>query len=292
MRVVLTGASGQLGPYLRERLATAGHRVVAWGGRTGGVRDAATPTRVDLTDPAATAEALEAADPEVVLHAAAISTAEGVRQDPERGRAVNVEATARLAAWCARRGRRLVFTSTDLVFDGSTPWNREDSPAEPVLAYGRTKREAEPFVTDAGGLVARLSLLYGPSRSAAASFFDRTFEDLRKRLPQTFFEDEYRTPLDFRTAADALVRLAESGASGVVHVGGRERLSRYDLARRAAAALGFDPALILANRQRDATFPEPRPADVSLDTTRLAALLPGLDRPPVERAVSALWAGA
>ncbi len=63
-----------------------------------------------------------------------------------------------------------------------------------------------------------------------------------------------------------------------MHVGGRERLSRLDLMRRAAAASGIDPDLVRPGRLADAELPEPRPADVSLDTTRLDELLPGLDR--------------
>jgi dTDP-4-dehydrorhamnose reductase len=286
MRVVLTGASGQLGAYVRGRLAEAGHAVSAWSGH----RVGAGLTPIELTDTVAVEGALAEVDPEVIIHTAAMSTAEAVRRDPGRGHAVNVEATARLAGWCGRQGRRLVYTSTDLVFDGSKGWYREDDPALPVLGYGRTKLEAEPFVLAvSGGLVARVSLLFGPSRSGQPSYLDRTVDGLRRGEPQTFFEDEFRTPLDLATAAVALVRLAESGVSGRVHVGGRERLSRYDLARRVAAALGLDPGLVRANRQRDMSFPEPRPADVSLDTTRLAALLPDFDRPSVEEAVAASW---
>ena len=74
----------------------------------------------------------------------------------------------------------------------------------------------------------------------------------------------------------------------LVHVGGPERLSRYEMARRLAVGLGLDPDLARANRQRDLRFPEPRAADVSLDTSRLAGLFPDLDRPTVERAVVAL----
>src|SRR5947209_1253004 len=142
MRVVLTGASGQLGDYLLERLTADGHRVTAWSGSRTGERYGVAFCPIELTDPGATERALGGADPEVVIHAAALSTAEGVRRDPVRGRAVNVEATARLADWCARRVRRLVYTSTDLVFDGSKGWYREDDPAHPVLAYGRTKQDA------------------------------------------------------------------------------------------------------------------------------------------------------
>ncbi|MCA1685595.1 MAG: SDR family oxidoreductase, partial [Planctomycetia bacterium] len=247
-------------------------------------------TRVDLSDDGATARALAEADPEVVLHTAAVSSVEEVRRDPARGRAVNVEGTERLAGWCGRHGRRLLYTSTDLVFDGSKPWNREDDPARPVLAYGRTKAEAEACVlATPGGLVVRLSLLYGPSRSRRPTYLDRTVASWERGEPQTFFEDEFRTPLDLGTSAETLVRLVAADVSGLIHVAGPERLSRYDLARRVAAALGHDPGHVRANRQRDVTFPELRPADVSLDTRRLAALLPDLHRPGVEEAAAALW---
>jgi dTDP-4-dehydrorhamnose reductase len=83
-----------------------------------------------------------------------------------------------------------------------------------------------------------------------------------------------------------LVRLAATEARGVVHVAGPERVSRFALMRRVAAALGLDPALVLANRQSDAPALEPRPADVSLDSERLIALLPGLERPSIEEAVA------
>lgn len=284
MRVVLTGASGKLGAYLVEALNAAGHEVSTWGGPSSLGREELTP--IDLTDAGATARALEVSDPEVVVHAAAMSAADAVRRDPGLGRAVNVGATARLADWCARRSRRLVFTSTDMVFDGSRAWSREDDPAEPVLEYGRTKREAEHVVAATpGALVARVSLLYGPALRGRLGYYDGTVAALRRGEPQTFFEDEYRTPLDLATAAAILTELAASDVSGVLHVAGRERVSRFELVRRVAGALGLDPTLVRANRQADVASAEPRPADVSLDTTKLAGLFPGLRRPTIEEAV-------
>lgn len=286
MRVVLTGSSGQLGAYVMERLVAEGHDVSAWSGGERGDRSGCELHPVDLTDSAATEQALSRDDPEVIIHLAALSSIEEVRLDPARARAINIGATERLARWCESRDLRLLYTSTDLVFDGTRAWNREEDPAEPTVAYGRTKLEAEAEVrTVPRGLVARLSLLYGLSRSGRASYFDQMAAALRRGEPQTFFEDECRTPLHLATAAEALIRLAESDMAGRVHVGGRERLSRFELARRAAIALGFDPALVRANRLRDVNFAEPRPADVSLDTSRLAAILPNLVRPSVEESL-------
>jgi dTDP-4-dehydrorhamnose reductase len=181
-----------------------------------------------------------------------------------------------------------VFTSTDMVFDGRGAWYREEQPAEPVLAYGRTTREPQraALAADPGAIVARVSLMYGPSRCGREGFFERELAALRRGEPRAYFVDEFRTPLPFRTAATILVRLLAADYRGVLHVGGPERLSRHALMARAAAALGIDPALVRGNRQADAAPAEPRPADVSLDTERLAMLLPDCPRPEVEAALA------
>src|SRR5262245_46328214 len=148
MRILVTGGSGRLGSTLLERLLRdGGHDVIAWIGATVGRRGAILLRHVELADRRAVAEALEEADPDVVIHAGALSSAAAVHRDPDRAQQVNVEATRQLAGWAASRCRRLVFTSTDLVFDGSGSWYREEDQARPILGYGRTKLDAEAHVT-------------------------------------------------------------------------------------------------------------------------------------------------
>ena len=126
-----------------------------------------------------------------------------------------MEATRLLSEWASTHNRRLIFTSTDLVFDGDKGWYREDDLPRPTLVYGQTKHAAERFVLDgAKSMVARLSLLYGPSRSGRPGFFDRAVSALRAGTPQVFFIDEFRTALDYSTAATVLVRMAESETPG------------------------------------------------------------------------------
>ena len=293
MRIVLTGATGRIGAYLRDPLIRRGWSVVPWAGASRGSWAGEACVQVDLADPRATERALDRDDPDVVLHAAAVSDAEQARRDPIRAHAINVEAVACIAAWCAAKGRRLVFTSTDMVFDGGEPWTSEAAEPRPILAYGRTKQEAEREARKAPDVaVARISLLYGPTRCGRETFYDKAVAKLRAGEPQAFFDDEFRTPLDYGSAAEILVALAGSDFRGVVHVGGVERLSRYELMSRVARGLGFDPSLVHANSRADAAFAEPRPADLSLDTSRLAALFPDLGRPPVEEAVRAMAAGS
>jgi len=135
------------------------------------------------------------------------------------------------------------------------------------------------------GLVARVSLLFGFAWNGREAYFDRTVAALRRGESQMLFEDEYRTPLDLGTAARILIALARSDATGIIHVAGPGRMSRHDLIRRSAVALGIEPGLVRANRRADVRLPEPRPADASLDTSRLASVLPGIVRPTVEEAL-------
>ncbi|WP_165064281.1 SDR family oxidoreductase [Paludisphaera rhizosphaerae] len=283
MRILLTGATGRIGAYLRDPLNMRGWEVVRWAGSHA----------VDLTDPGAVSRGLDQADADVVLHAAAISDAETCRRDPDRARTINVEAVAWISEWCAARGRRLVFTSTDMVFDGTKPWSTESDEPRPILAYGATKRAAELEALKApDSVVARICLLYGPTLCDRETFYDKAVGQLRAGAPQTFFDDEFRTPLDYATAARALAMLAASDFRGIVHVGGAERLSRFELMTKVARGLGLDGSLVRSNSRAEASFSEPRPADVSLDTSRLAALLPTLERPPVEEAVRAMARGS
>ena len=289
MRILVTGASGGLGAYLIERLVSEGHAAIAWSGSNVGQRSGVPLRPVDLGDAGVVFPALDEAEPDAIVHLAAVSSASACLADPERATRVNIDATARLADWCERRGRRLVFTSTDLVFSGQTAWNCEDDPAEPIQLYGRMKRDAEASVTAIPrGLVARMSLMFGLSRSGRPGFFDAAVADLRNGRPRSFFADEYRTPLDYATAATILIQLAHTNAVGTLHVAGSERMSRYDLMRRVAVAMKLDASLVLPSRQNDAPGAEPRPADVSLATHRLAQLCVDWKRPDVE-AVAGVW---
>ena len=288
MRVLLTGASGGLGAFVLETLLARGVEVVGWSGRKAETRFGVSLSPIDLGDQAALIERLDAANADAVLHLAAIASAEEARRNPTRARRINIHATEKIAQWCSRHDRKLIFTSTDMVFDGARAWNAEEDLAAPILEYARTKLKAEEHVRKCSrGLVARVALLYGFTKSGRPTFFDRAFNDLKQGKPRAFFEDEFRTPLSFEAAAGILADLIEIDASGTLHVGGRERLSRFDLMRRAAGALGLDAGLVQANRRDEVGSIEPRPADLSLDTTKLAKLLPEAPRRNIEESLSA-----
>lgn len=288
-RILLTGASGQLGAYLLRHLGTGSTPLTAWAGSRAGELFGVPLHPVDLADPDSLTRSFLQARPDVVLHAAALARIADCHRDPDRARRVNTLGTATLADLCAGAGARLVFVSTDLVFDGEHAPYREGDPPSPVSAYGRSKAEAESAVL-AGprNAVVRVSLLFGPSLTGRPSFFDEQLAGLRERRPVNLFTDEWRTPLDLLSAATGLAAVANSDFTGLLHLGGPERLSRLEMGLRLARALGLDPGVIVPARRDQAPAAEPRPRDVALDSSRWRGLFPALPWPGYEDALRQL----
>lgn len=271
MRVLVTGGSGQLGVYLLESLLARHYDVVAWSGRERGSRLGCPLHPVNLEDPAAIEAALRRDRPDAIIHCAAVSHPGAVRAQPETAWRVNVEATRRIAHWSAREGLRLIFTSTDLVFDGTNAPYKEEAIPCPTTAYGRTKLEGERCVAAVPfALTVRLALQFGPSRIDRPGFFDEVLVSLQRGESRCLFEDEFRTPLDFHSTAEVLAEvLAEDACMGILHVGGLERVSRLQLFQRIARSIDCDPSRLYGERMSDKPNAEPRPSDCSLDTTHL-----------------------
>jgi dTDP-4-dehydrorhamnose reductase len=286
-RILVTGGSGVLGGYLVRHLSRRGFSPCVWSGATTG--PGLLP--VDLCNEAMVVAAFRAASPEVVLHAAALARLADCHADPERAFRINTRATALLAGLCTDAGARLVFVSTDLVFDGERAPYRESDPPSPLSVYGRSKSKAEESVLEnPENAIARVSLLFGPSRLARESFFDSQVRALRSGQPITLFDDEWRTPIDLETAAHGLVELALSEAAGVFHLGGQERLSRWEMGRELALALGVHPQRVRANHRADVPAPEPRPRDTSLDSSRWRSVFPHVPWRGYREAVRSLLA--
>ena len=273
MRILVTGASGQLGAYLLRELRGGGADVVAWSGSRSGELFGVPVRPADLTDLKTVVGAFRDARPDVVLHAAALSAVAACHRAPVHASLVNAGGSALLAELAPR----LVFVSTDLVFDGERGNYVEEDHLYPLSVYGRTKAAAEAKVlAHPRHAVARVSLLFGPSRAGRPTFFDEQVAALRERRPCTLFADEWRTPLSLLTAARGLIALARSDFTGVLHMGGPERLSRLEIGRRLASYLGVDGSSLVESTRAAVPSPEPRPRDTSLNSARWRSLFPNV----------------
>jgi len=273
MKILVTGASGLLGHAVAVA-ARASHRVVAQYLRNapGGLPGA---LRLDLTDGAAVRAAFAETAPACVMHCAAMADPAGCERERDRAKAINVEATRLLARLCSEHDARLVFISTDLVFDGRRGMYVEEDPVNPVSYYGETKALAEKAVRGEcpNHVIARCCLMYGRSPTGGRGADEVMLHALREGKEVRLFTDEYRTPVCVPDLARALVRLAEAAATGTFHCGGGERVSRYDFGLKICRAAGVDSSRIMATRIEEAQCVPPRAPDVSLDSSKLKSAL-------------------
>ncbi|MBD3422306.1 MAG: sugar nucleotide-binding protein [Chitinivibrionales bacterium] len=227
----------------------------------------------DLADCAHVGKLVQEIKPDYVIHAAAQANPNYCQHHAQATQRINVEVPYALARACAAQGVRLVFTSTDLVFDGEHAPYTETDPAHPLSRYGRQKRAAEIKIGYAcpSALICRLPLMFGDAPSHASSFLQPMLAAIEQGRQQTLFADEYRTIVSAISAAHGIVLLLEKGVSGIFHLGGRERFSRCGFGELLAQILHRRVSLNPAKRS-DMKTPAPRPADVSLDSSKAFAL--------------------
>lgn len=228
MRLLITGAGGMLARALRLELPARGHEVLAL-----------TREALDVRDPDGCRRTLERARPDAVLHCAAYTRVDDAESDEGAARALNADATANVARACGAVGARLVYPSTDYVFDGSasTPYP-PDAPTAPLNAYGRTKLEGERLALSlSDALVVRTSWLYG---AGGRNFVATILERAASGEPLRVVDDQHGSPTWTHDLAHVLARLLENDASpGVYHACGGGETTWYGFAREAIRLAGL-----------------------------------------------------
>jgi dTDP-4-dehydrorhamnose reductase len=263
-RLLVTGVSGLLGDHIAQQALEKWHILGTVGSFTTQLPIDVAIT--DFSDPASIAQ-LGQWDSDVTIHCAAISEGRLCDQDPEWAIKVNVDATEQLAKTVTSRGKKFIFLSTDLVFDGKTaPYDEESSPT-PLGWYGRTKAIAEERLLELPNtLVVRTSLLFGASPRGNRSADERLIQQINADIPAKLFTDEFRCPLTASDLATALLALANSSETGIRHVVGSQCLSRYAIGLQLAHHFGWSPESIVPASIHD--FPGVRPANLCLTSKR------------------------
>jgi dTDP-4-dehydrorhamnose reductase len=268
----ITGANGLIGNYLVQ---TAPRFAPRWRVR------ALTRADFDLLDFAAVRREFLKDQPQLVIHCAAITVVSDAQKNPALARRVNVEITQLLAELAAEIP--FVFFSTDLVFDGRKSNYTETDAANPLHVYGETKRAAETVVLKTPRhLVVRTSLNGGVSRAGNRAFNEQLRRSLLQAGPgMKLFTDEFRCPIPAVETARAVWELTQKNCTGLYHVAGAEKLSRWQIGELLVRRWPEVTAKIEAGSAQD--FPGPaRALDTSLDITRaqlvLSTPLPGLSR--------------
>jgi len=280
MKILITGASGLLGWNVAGRAQDEHDILGTWLHNRPPLGQAA---RVDLTKRHATSAMFREFQPQAVIHTAAMTHADLCEKDPASARALNVEATAHLAQLCEGSGARIIYISTDLVFDGKKGMYTEADEASPISRYGETKLLAEIEVarTLENHVILRASLMYGKSLSGRRAADEAILTAQKEGRTLRLFTDEFRTPVCVPGLVDVILRLADNDTTGLYHCAGSERVSRYEFAQRLAEYVPLEMDKIIPARIADIPVIPPRAPDVSLDTAKLretlSVKLPDLD---------------
>lgn len=264
MRALVVGGDSTIGSALAQVLALRGHDVYTTTRRSNAPR--ANVIHLDLAQPAAGWPALLQVD--VAYLCAAVTKMDTCEDEPERTYRINVTHTLQLADRLRGSGARIVFLSTNQVFDGGAPARRVDEPVNPPHEYGRQKAEAERHLLAHGGAaVLRLTKVM-PAPLPILGQWER---DLRARKNIEAFGDLRFSPVPLAAVTEALCDLGERKAEGIFHLSNSSDISYADAARALAQRLGAGQERVVAVSARERGIrPQFLPLHATLDCGDLA----------------------
>ncbi len=280
--LVVTGASGLLGASVLRSAVELGWETVGLCHQHV-IRDPAMQVAsVDLTDDSATRKLLFDLRPDAIVHCAAATNVDWCEDNPKQAEAINVQASAVLAETAATLNARLVYVSTDSVFDGRKgDYVETDEPA-PLNVYAGSKLagERETRRRNPSALLVRVSI-YGWNAQNKDSLAEWVLRRLEEGRDVPGFTDVFFTPILVNDLVPVLFEMLQQELAGLYHVAGSERISKFEFARRVAAAFGFDPERVTPCQVKDMNLRAARPLDVSLNTEKIRIAL-GRSMPNVD----------
>ena len=208
--------------------------------------------------------------PDAVIHTAAMANIDVCQVNQEKAEQVNVGITKMIARLCSARGAKMVFCSTDTIFDGIKGDYTETDTPHAVNFYAETKIKGEQIVLSASpkNVVARLALVMGlPVIGQGNSFLADTISKLSKGMEIPFPVNETRTPIDVITLGSALVELAGNQFGGIIHLSGNTKINRYQMGLEIATTLGYSTDLIISANSNAMPGRAPRANDASMDNS-------------------------
>jgi dTDP-4-dehydrorhamnose reductase len=274
-KILITGISGFLGWNLVRRLKDE-YRIYGTSLDNPVSIPGVETFTFDLSDWSKIERLCQAVNPTVIVHTAAYSNPDYCELHHKEALTLNTFATRELAKSANRLGCRLIYTSTDFVFDGKRgDYSEADDPA-PINYYGKTKFLGELEITNhcSHYVTLRIGTLYGRGNGIRANFFETMEKQLLAGKKPSCIVDQYRTFLFADDAVHAISQLIEEKTlKGLFHLGGPEKASRFQFAEKLCAVLGAPASLIDKVRLADSASAAARPPDCSLNSNKIKKAL-------------------
>ena len=261
--IYITGDRGYLGRALKQQLKQSGRLVCG-----------SDIEFFDITNRKEFINELKSVKPRVIIHTAALSDWLACETYPEMAHKINVNATQTVANYCQTEGIPLVYISTDFIFSGAKGNYVETAIPDPINVYGRTKAAAEDVVRKLDEhLIVRAGTYYGVSYFIDRPVFaHKLLRKLQGGEEYCVATDELSNPTLIQGIADVLDKLINGSLWGTWHLGGADKVSRFDFAHKIAKVFNLNAGLIRGSTIKQLNSDTRRPVDVSLSMAKLNTL--------------------
>jgi len=279
--LLVTGSSGLLGANLAME-APSEHQVVLLDQGHLAPPVSSPVLRCDLTERDRVIQCLDSVRPDVIVHCAAIVDVERCELEPESAERINVHAVATLADWAGERGARLVYISTDSVFDGEVGLYSEEDAPRPLNHYARTKLAGENAARAQApkALIVRTNF-HGWNLQEKLSLSEWVLRGLLHRERLTMFTDVRFSPLLVNDLARIILDLVSLEATGTYHVAARDDCSKHEFALLVGEVFGLKTDTLVPISVDNFPFKARRPKNTSLRVEKTSNFL-GRAMPSVE----------
>ena len=230
--------------------------------------------KMDLKNYEMVSSVLTEIKPDVVIHLGAMTGVDLCEKEKTFASEINTKATEIIAKECSKLNSFLVYVSTDYVFDGNFGMYKEDDVANPLGFYGKSKLEGEKAVQNfsTNWCIARTSTPFGlhPTKK---SFPMWVIENLQKQKQIDVLIDQFTSPTYIPNLSRMLIEISERRITGIIHVAGASKISRYQMASMVSDKLNLDGTLLKQISIDKMKWVAQRPKDSSLDVSRASSIL-------------------
>ena len=271
-KILVTGSAGLIGRQVVKDLVKNNFDVYSGYNKT--KPEFGMPIHLDLTKKAKIISVLEKIKPDIIIHLGAMTDVELCETQKKLAVIINTESTKNLSVESEKLNSFFVYVSTDYVFDGKNGLKKEDDLTSPLGNYGKSKLDGEEILRNLTSkwCIARTSTPFGIHQKKK-SFPIWVKENLQSKKKIKIVKDQYTSPTYVQNLSRMLIEVAIRQITGVIHLAGASRISRYDLALLVAEKFNLDRKLIIPTRTEEMNWKAKRPEDSSLDVSFATSIL-------------------
>ena len=267
MRILITGGSGLLGQVLELKLKEHDYDVYSTFNKNPLPQNK--KFKLDITNKNNVDHILKMSSPDVIVHTAAYTNVDKCEKNKDIAYAINVKGTENIVEFGRQTNTKLIYISTDYVFDGKKGLYGETDSANPINYYGFTKFQGEELVVKKLNdfIIARASVIFGVNKR---NFVTWLIDQLNIGREINIVNNQYVSPTLNIDLVEQIIELIENNQIGIFHTAGAERISRYDFAIAVADAFDLDTNLVKPIKMDKMDWLAQRPKDSSLDVSKIS----------------------